>query len=207
MKNAPPRVGLPRMSPQEIALLRMEASRSLYCVEFGCGGSTLEFLRQGIENIVSVESDRAWVSAIQQVPEVRTAISSRRLEILHADIGPVKGWGYPASSEHRDSWPLYAALPWKRYGLWPDETAVVLIDGRFRVACCLKAIEAILENGRRNTKILIHDFLPGRPRYRAVLDFCEIIDCKEGLVVLSPRANLDRISLTTMRQRFEFIPQ
>lgn len=195
------------MSPMELDLFRRSAAGARFCVEFGCGGSTLEFLRQGVDTIVSVESDKAWIDALATVPMVRSAIATERLALLHADIGPVKAWGRPASRDHRSRWPSYAALPWDRYAAWPDTASIVLVDGRFRVSCCLAAVEAILDHGRRHTKILFHDFLPDRPKYENVLAFCEIVYRVEGLVILRPRPDLDRSALRKARQAFNYVVQ
>ena len=48
---------------------------------------------------------------------------------------------------------------------------LILIDGRFRVSCCLKCFDIINEN----THILFDDFM-NRPEYHIVLKYFDIIE-------------------------------
>ena len=48
---------------------------------------------------------------------------------------------------------------------------MILIDGRFRVACCLKCFEGMSPN----CTIAFDDFL-NRPKYHVVLDYFDIVD-------------------------------
>ena len=56
---------------------------------------------------------------------------------------------------------------------------LVLIDGRFRVACCLKCPAKV--------PILFDDFL-GRPQYHSVLDYFQIVEQVGRMVVLNKTA-------------------
>ena len=54
----------------------------------------------------------------------------------------------------------------------------VLVDGRFRVACVLNTL--MIKNC---PIIMVHDFWK-RPKYKTMLDYTEIIDEADSLVVL-----------------------
>jgi hypothetical protein len=82
----------------------------------------------------------------------------------HADIGPTREWGNPADRSKVHLWPRYCSGVWARIANerlpQPD---LVLIDGRFRVACLL----ATLVMGRPGTRILFDDYFD-RPAYHRV---------------------------------------
>lgn len=192
--SAPPVKALPkpRMSPAELqrfeALLR--SSKGNYA-EFGTGGSTLLAVRSTFENIVSVESDPAWARRVRSDPDVAAAISAGRASILHADIGPVADWGNPADRSAIERWPTYVARMWEewdRRGAFPD---LVLVDGRFRVACCISvALAHAARGGGDSPVVLLHDFSEERPAYKRVFDFFELVEQVESLCILTPRTDV-----------------
>ncbi len=65
-----------------------------------------------------------------------------------------------------------------------SQVDVVLIDGRFPVACCLKCYDILSDD----SVILFDDFL-NRPQYHVVLDFFEIVEqtVDKRMVVLKKR--------------------
>jgi hypothetical protein len=65
-----------------------------------------------------------------------------------------------------------------------DNIDFILIDGRFRVACCLKCLTVINDN----CIIAFDDFL-NRLEYHIVLDYCDIIDktTDNRMVILKKR--------------------
>lgn len=137
-------------------------ARSSLVVEYGTGGSTCYAAEVG-KTVIAVESSIHWLM------ELVASCSERelpgRIVPLWADIGETKEWGYPVDDSRSKQWHRYPTSPWlycEEHGLSPD---VVLIDGRFRVACFLAACMAV----RRRTEILFDDFV-GRPHYHSVLD-------------------------------------
>ena len=65
------------------------------------------------------------------------------------------------------AWAGYAEAPWPVLaGAWPE---VVLVDGRFRVACCLAlARECLARPEAKAPRLLLHDAGRKRPHYDAV---------------------------------------
>jgi hypothetical protein len=59
-----------------------------------------------------------------------------QFSIHGVDIGEVGAWGYPTNSTNSRTWPSYSESILK-YG---HEADLVLVDGRFRVACALYAV-------------------------------------------------------------------
>jgi hypothetical protein len=109
--------------------------------------------------VFSVESDRDWVGMMQSW--FRHEPPRGTVHLHHVDIGPTKEWGYPQDTSRLLHYIDYPMSVWQRGDLvHPD---VVLIDGRFRVACFL----ATLMHIRRPTTILFDDYTD-RPHYHVV---------------------------------------
>ena len=65
---------------------------------------------------------------------------------------------------------------------------LVFIDGRFRVACCLKCYDIIKDSCR----IVFDDFL-NRPQYHIVLDYFDIVEKTQDniMVILKKKKNIN----------------
>ncbi len=181
------KLGKPRMDPEELALFeRVLASGRRHYAEFGTGGSTLLASRAGFETLVGVESDAEWARKVREDPAIAPLVAAGRASILHADIGPVGEWGSPVGRSMAERWPRYLATmwaEWDRRGLFPD---LVLVDGRFRVACCL-SVALLAAATRQAPLVLLHDVQDVRPAYRRVFDAFHLEEQAGTLCVLSPR--------------------
>lgn len=147
-----PKVALGRLS----ALLH----RSTCYLEYGAGASTALALSLGVERVYSVESDPAWahVSSRDAPPGVLT--------MLAMDIGPVSSFGSPRSVQQSTAFGDYSLAVWERLEQDGQSPDVVLVDGRFRVACFM----ASLLHARPGTPILFDDYAR-RSAYHAVERF------------------------------------
>lgn len=174
----------PHMSDAEAALFDSLLARSSRYFEFGSGGSTVWAARRGL-TVHGVESDRGWVDALKN-----ELGESCRVDVV--DIGPTREWGYPVSAACRDRFPAYSRA------IETHDTAfdLILVDGRFRVACTLAAVGHILGRGNdpADARIFIHDFW-NRPHYRKVLDFLEEETSADSAGVFRLRPRIDRRSL------------
>lgn len=202
------RIRLPRMNPREIALLQNIAGRSRYVTEFGIGGSTSLFLRSGAETLVSVESDAAWIEMMGTEPDVRAALEMQRLHIQHVDLGPVRAWGFPATRDKFHLWGTYPRAPWTiwdRIGQIPD---LILVDGRFRVACCARTVEFLVQRAApMDIKILVHDMVPKRVGYRRLFDFLEPICSSESLFLFQRKPDVSILNIQAIAEATEVDPQ
>lgn len=164
----------------EAALVREVYARSSAILEYGSGGSTVVAAEAGVADVLSVESDAAWAAMMERY--FAACPPKGRVRIHHADIGPTKAWGRPQNERSFRNWPGYALSVWER----PDFTApeVVLIDGRFRLACFL----TVLVLTKRDVTVLWDDY-SNRPGYHAA----------ERL--------LRPVSLTGRMARFEVTPK
>lgn len=144
--------------PAEVAEFVTEAYRAADCIlEYGSGGSTVLASEMPGKTIYSVESDKAWAERLDRYV-AQSPHTLSRPEVIYADIGPTRAWGWPETNEH------YAKFPDYPLGFWcreeRQEPDVVLIDGRFRVACFLTTAMMV----ERPTLVLWDDYLD-RPKY------------------------------------------
>lgn len=176
------------MTRNEKVLLHQYLQKSKFFFEFGCGGSTMLACQFSPHLFIrSFDSSKPWVERVANDTCVKQAISSGRMQITYVDIGAVGDWGTPSSPDHKDRWSDYSEAI-KSVGPQVD---FVLVDGRFRVASCLKAI---LYTNREKVVIAIHDFFE-RTHYHTVLKYADVIDCQNSLVILKTKHNADLVAL------------
>ncbi|HEY9021133.1 MAG TPA: hypothetical protein VIN17_10795 [Paracoccaceae bacterium] len=121
----------------------------------------LEYRSQDISTSNTEWIDKSFyvVSCANQHHQV-----SENIHHFVVNIGTTKEWGYPIDEGRRDSWPDYSLAIWDCRDL--PHPSVVLIAGRFRVACFL----ATMMNIRRPTTVLFDDYTD-RPHYHVVEEF------------------------------------
>jgi hypothetical protein len=154
--------------------------------EYGSGGSTYQAsIRPNISAIYSVESDKEWVDTLKK------RIKSKKIVYLYneMDVRP-NTWGYPGPNSTDAQQIMYSS---HIRNLTKDEQQnidLVFIDGRFRVACCLKCFDVI----KQSCLIAFDDFL-NRPEYYIVLDYYDIVDKTpdERMVILQKKTNISTV--------------
>lgn len=190
----------PAMTQAEQALLHAAVHDRPRMLEFGCGGSTVALVEAGIGHLLSVDSDPAWLGRVGRVPACAAAMAEGRLLLRHADIGPVGAWGRPSSPFVQPQWARYWRDPWDLMREPPD---IVLVDGRFRVACALAGIPRLAGGGGL---LLLHDFWH-RQCYRApVLRHYAVEGSAGSLVLLRPRMPVDAAQLAVDLAAHAFDP-
>ena len=156
------------MDAQTVAFLeeRMRASR-VY-LEYGSGGSTRLAVRLQVPHVFSVESDQAYGRAVRRV--VQQELGATEFEMLLPDLGPTGAWGFPSNTERFRNWSSYPIRIWsllKERQLSPD---LVLVDGRFRVACLLASLLA----SRPGTALVFDDYAGRHNKYGVVQSFVPV---------------------------------
>jgi hypothetical protein len=165
------------MPKPAIACLREKLSASRCYLEYGAGGSTLMAASLRVPAIISVESDAAWCRAVSA--EIQPLLQGSTFHMHHADIGETRAWGEPAGNDNAHLWLRYPVEVWDMMnaaGLAPD---LVLLDGRFRVACFM----ACLLRARPGTIILFDDFVGREEHYGRAAQY------------LTPSAFADRMAV------------
>jgi len=180
----------PAMTQAEQALLRAAAAGAPRAMEFGCGGSTALLLDAGVEALLSVDSDAAWLGRV--AGQHTAAMAQGRLRQWHAQIGPVGEWGWPLRPPGPlEGW-LYWGAPWSDMA----QVDVVLVDGRFRIACALAAHGRLAAEG----VLAIHDFWPRRAYQDALKPFFHVIGSAGSMALMQP-VPVVQAALLTAQQR------
>jgi hypothetical protein len=149
----------PQLDQPTIEFLKSKLSNARLYLEFGSGGSTILADRMRVPTI-SVEGDRYYANA------VRKGLINGKVTLVTPNIGPTSQWGYPHL--RRPKW--LAQKLWRRYieapfngEAFPD---LILVDGRFRVACALESARRAYMQGATST--LIFDDYASRGLYHTV---------------------------------------
>ncbi len=185
------------MSPLEIARFQTYLDNSKIYLEFGAGYSTVMASRSPTHTI-SIENHPYWLREVSEDPDVAKAIEDRKLELVYTSIGEVKSYAFPTDFINTYLWPTYYQRIWSTIDVLPD---LILVDGRFRVACTLTALMYISED----TIIAIHDFWT-RPHYHSVLPFLTEVDRIDTFGFFKPAANINWRDLVKVRDRYLFEP-
>ncbi len=150
-------------------------------LEFGTGGSTVLAARLVRHSVIAVDSSREW---LDRVAAACPAERSAKLLLNHVDIGPVGNWGVPQDEATRPRWPSYHNAIWANAEA--EQADLVLVDGRFRVACF---VQALLRTAP-GTLVLLHDY-PERPGYHVVEQLARPVMALGALVAMRRRPDFD----------------
>lgn len=128
-------------------------------LEYGSGGSTVLAGEMPNKIVFSVESDIQWVEGLQSWLLKNPPQSP--VHIHAVDIGQTGDWGAPINQKGWRRYHHYPLSVWSRGDfIHPD---VVLIDGRFRLACLLTVLHQIT----RPVVALFDDYRNRKPYHRA----------------------------------------
>ena len=161
--------------------------------EYGSGGSTYQAdIRNNITKIYSVESDLQWHDKLKKL--------IKRDDIIfiynEMDTQP-NTYGHPGPKS-TDAQNIHYSDHIKEITGIVD---FILIDGRFRVACCLKCFDRI----KSDCLIAFDDFL-NRDKYHIVLNYYTIIDktANNRMVILKKK---DGVQIPEeIIKKYELIP-
>lgn len=183
------------MTVEEVAMFLGYLNNSSSYFEFGCGGSTIVAAAFGPKNlnITSVDSSKEWLEAVRVHGMCRARVDADLLTLKFVDIGPTGAWGHPTRSaeESNGAWYLYSQAITLAGGVFD----LVLVDGRFRVAC---ALNAFLVNP--SGKVLMHDFFEPshHNHYKAILAVAEVVERVGTMVQLRRKPDVRQEDLMKM---------
>lgn len=138
--------------PKEVSLhLEKIYRNSDTILEYGSGGSTILASEMNDKTIFSVENDLNWSNKMKHYISQEKLISPA---IIHfVDIGSTGPWARPLTDTNWRDFHKYPLSVWDREDfIDPD---VVLIDGRFRVACFITTFIKI----SKPTIVLFDDYV------------------------------------------------
>lgn len=168
----------PVMRIYEAILLQKYMNKAKNYFEYGMGGSTRIACEVASSNkqltITSVDNVQEWVD------HVSTLNCSVPLDLKYVDLGVVGEWGTTAN---------VSAIGGRNYVRAIENTQgklfdMVLVDGRYRVACALSALLI----SPLDKVIAFHDF--ARTGYQHVLKYADVVECAVNLVVLRRKQDM-----------------
>lgn len=150
-------------------------------LEYGCGGSTVA-AAQHADLVVSVESDPVYARTVK-------AVVGDQVQFIVPNIGWTREFGFPVNanptSRRLERWKQYPRLPWEIFrsrSLLPD---LVLIDGRFRAACCLESLAHLTP-----LSVVLFDDYQSRD-YRVVERFADVVAMHGRMAELRRKSAID----------------
>jgi hypothetical protein len=152
-----------------------------------------------IQRVHTVESDADFfVRELGHIADIQDAKDVGRLVVHFPDLGETREWGTPVNHKKRHLWPRYSTDVFK------DGTPfdLILIDGRFRVACALNA----LLQAKSDVRVLVHDFTI-RPQYQPLLQFFTLEFSADTMVLLRPKQDYSIRKVQNELTRYQFLPE
>lgn len=187
----------PAMSPGEQTLFKKYLNNATNYFEFGMGGSTVwANTTPNIVKITCVESSAEWLT------RVVNHCKSNKITTHHIDY-PVGDLGHPLNElkklditeKEKDLWESYSKAINKTNELYD----LVLVDGRFRVACALSAYTNVHPKGF----LVVHDYA-NRAQYHVIEEFFSKVEEVDNLVVLQKKQNKED-SIAAMYERYKYV--
>jgi hypothetical protein len=163
----------PHFDEQSRAVFSALLSRAQTYLEYGSGGST-QLAARYAKTVVSVDNDSAFLEEVGR----RIYKERRRAEFepILVNIGISGPWGFPVFTERTDDrlrrWKTYPTAPWRFLQQRMLEPDVILVDGRFRVACVLESLLHL--RPKSACDILVDDYAE-RAHYKIIEEFCDLI--------------------------------
>ena len=160
----------PNMTSIEIIEFSFFMKKDNIYFEFGSGGSTNIASYYKLK-VYSVESDAKWHNKLKKNGIIANYITVD----LKSNF-----FGFPGNGTSLKDWKLYIQAYKKEYN-----ADIILIDGRFRVACALDIFSKI----RNDTLVILHDY-NSRKEYHIIEDYyLKIKECV-NLAVFIKRKNI-----------------
>ncbi|MGI0013911.1 MAG: hypothetical protein ACREBU_10795 [Nitrososphaera sp.] len=166
-------------------------------LEYGSGGSTVLAARNGVKDIISVDSDLGWLDAVKR----ESAGTRSNVHLVHCDVGPTKEWGMPTDKSLAERFHRYPIAPWDAAEKLAAIPQMIFIDGRFRVACFLYS----LLQGRVETPILFDDYRE-RSYYHVVEEFCDVQQMHGRMAEFAVTKNYSHKRLTAAIMKYSVDP-
>jgi hypothetical protein len=143
---------VPFMHEKEYKFIESHLNNQMTMLEWGSGGSTLYFSKL-VKNYHSIEHDQEWYDKIE--PQIDD-------NVIYHHIPSSVPWERPSdwreNPEHHNTPVKY----FEEYINFVDELDIkfdcVLVDGRCRVHCAIKALSYLKDDG----VLFFHDFYPRR---------------------------------------------
>jgi hypothetical protein len=174
---------IPLFKENDMKMFYKYLKNSTCYFEYGSGGSTYQAsICPNIKKIYSVESDLKWHN------KLKATIKSTNVQYMFNEMNTQpNSFGHPGPNSTALQKINYSSQINKLSDEEIKNIDMVLIDGRFRVACCLK-----LFNHISNDCFVVFDDFINRPQYHIVLNAFNVIEKTKDnqMVVLKKKPNV-----------------
>ena len=167
------------MSEKQTKFFIEKLKKSKGYLEFGCGGSTIE-ANKYCDKIISIDNCLEWINKVKD-----NAIDVKRIEFNYINM-PIQhnNWGHPTLDCPDEDKRKYSQIIDDKDLSMID---LVLIDGRFRVACALHIFNKINDNAI----ILFDDYIPRKYMYGIIENYYDIVNVIDNnMVELKKKTNV-----------------
>jgi hypothetical protein len=194
----------PYFDEESTAYFRAQLERARNYLEYGSGGSTI-LANRLVNMLVSVDTDGNLLADVRR----KLAEQSRRAltRLIHVNIGLTLDSGMPLFTKPTRRrvrrWEDYPTAPWRYLRSIAQQPDLILVDGRFRVACVLESLLSL--SPLSNTRILVNDYVD-RPHYHVVERFADF-ERVGRMAVLRPRRLIDRIQVRRLVRQYSADPR
>ena len=152
---------------------KKKLKNSKHYFEYGAGSSTL-YADMNEKKFTSIELDKSFFFMIKE--------RLKKKNIFFINLGPVGEFSYPLFKNKKKILSYVNSInPYFNKKIYPD---FILIDGRFRVACCLNLL-LIMNKKKIKSTILIDDYKK-RDHYK-ILKFFFYIKRVGRMAILDPK--------------------
>jgi len=176
-----------------------QLERARNYLEYGSGGASV-LANRLVNTLVSVDCDANRISDVRR----KLAEQGRRAmaRFIHVNIGLTVDTGMPVFTKPTRRrvrrWEDYPTAPWRYFRSIGQQPDLILVDGRFRVACVLESLLSL--SPLSEAQILVDDY-EDRPHYQVVERFADF-ELVGRMAVLRPRRLLDRIQVRRLVRQY-----
>ena len=189
----------PHFDEASTLYFREQLQKARNYLEYGSGGSTI-LANQMVTNLVSVDSDASFLADVRRKLETHDRRAMAKL--IHVNIGLTQHWGMPVFTKPTRRrvrrWEEYAKAPWRYFRTIGQQPDLILVDGRFRVACVLESLLSL--SPLTDTQILLDDYVD-RPEYEVIERFAQV-ELVGRMAVVRPRRLLERIQVRRLVKQY-----
>jgi hypothetical protein len=164
----------PLLQSNEKELFYKHLNNAKNYLEYGSGGSTYQAsIRSNIKIIVSVESDKLWYNKLIQI------INNKNFIYNYIELNAKPNtYGHPVNAS-----PIMMEAYSSKIKKYKKKLFdLILIDGRFRVACAL-VCHNYIDN---NCKVIVDD-IENRPHYNEIYNYYNKIEQAGRMVVFKKK--------------------
>lgn len=165
----------------------MKNNRNKIYIEHGCGGSTV-FANKYFREYYSCDTDNNFVQFLNKV--------MKKNKVEHIDVGAIREWGYPLEASVENAEKISRHFEVLRTKERKDDY-IVFIDGRCRVLTALNYVQSL----KPGDLLMVHDYNK-REEYRSILDFFDVVEHVDTLIVLKIKQDVDQEKLKNQKKAF-----